>query len=472
MPPQIALLICIIFILYLFWADLKEIDGPSNALWIPLIWMFLSGSRYVSQWLELRSSFEPQARYLDGSPVDRAVFMILIVAGVCVLFRRRLKWTELFIKNNWIWLYFLFGLISIIWSDYPFVSFKRWVKALGNVVMALIILTEQRPYVAIGAILRRLAFLWVPLSVILIKYYPDLGRTYHRWSYEPMFIGVATQKNELGQICLISGIYFFWSLLLKKKEEVKRDRRQTFIVSIVFLSMIVWLLYLANSATSLACLISSTGILLISSQASMVKQPQRILTLVISAAAIFGVLDLLFGVKDIVIVMLGRSVDLTTRVPMWEGLLEMANNPVLGAGFESFWLGDRIKLLWEKYGPLIQAHNGYLEIYLNLGIIGLAILIGAILSGLFKIRKDLVNDYRNAMLIFCLIIVVAIYNWTEATFYGVSNMWLLLLLSIVKTPSGAYVKDTYAGLLKHFGKNNWKIRLKLRKQKFRIKELR
>ena len=48
--------------------------------------------------------------------------------------------------------------MSIAWTDEPFVLFKRWIKDLGNPIMALVILTEQRPYEAVGAILRRLGF--------------------------------------------------------------------------------------------------------------------------------------------------------------------------------------------------------------------------------------------------------------------------------------------------------------------------
>jgi len=46
----------------------------------------------------------------------------------------------------------------------------------------------------------------------------------------------------------------------------------------------------------------------------------------------------------------------------------MRVNPWIGAGFESFWLGPRLNKLWAQYNFMPnQAHNGYIEIYLNLG---------------------------------------------------------------------------------------------------------
>ena len=70
--------------------------------------------------------------------------------------------------------------MSIGWSDYPDVAFKRWIKSLGDFVMVLIILTDRDRYAAIKRALTWTAFLLMPLSVLFIKFYPDLGRGYHR----------------------------------------------------------------------------------------------------------------------------------------------------------------------------------------------------------------------------------------------------------------------------------------------------
>ena len=107
--------------------------------------------------------------YAEGSPVDRAVFFSLIAAAVYVLSQRKIDWRRLLVQNKWIALYFLFCLSSIAWTDEPFVLFKRWVKDLGNPIMVLVILSEDRPYLAVGVILRRLAFLLLPLSVLFIR---------------------------------------------------------------------------------------------------------------------------------------------------------------------------------------------------------------------------------------------------------------------------------------------------------------
>jgi O-antigen ligase len=62
----------------------------------------------------------------------------------------------------------------------------------------------------------------------------------------------------------------------------------------------------------------------------------------------------------------------------------MQANPVLGAGYECFWLGPRLLRVWQQFGGLNEAHNGYLEVYLNLGI-----------AGLFLLSVFLIASYRT-----------------------------------------------------------------------------
>ncbi len=440
MPGQLALLICILTICYLLWMDRHNSRFVSKAIWIPFIWIFLAGSRYASEWFNLRSPIFSSYSIEEGSPVDRFVFTILILAGLIILVRRRLGWKKIFTQNSLIWLFFIFGAIScFLWSDYPLVSFKRLLKDLGNVVMVLVILTEDRPYLAFGIILRRLAFVLLPFSILFIKYYPDLGRAYHMG--QPMFTGVATQKNGLGQLCFLAGMYFSWNLIFDHKKLLRSGYMIHYSTYLIMLPMIAWLTYRANSATSTTCLIVAVSLFIIGSHSSMIENPKRILRLSIASAVIFFQMEYFFDIKNTIIVLLGRSPDLTTRMPMWNDLLTMVKNPILGFGFESFWLGERQVSMIENWGVSGQAHNGYLEMYLNLGLIGLLFMTGWIFSGIKNVNRFLDINYPVGLLRFSLIVTVALYNYTEVTFHGVSNMWIVFMIGIMNIPPG-YMSST------------------------------
>jgi len=429
MLSRLAAALCILTILYLFRKDLAKCDGPSNALWVPLTWMFLAGSRYVSSWLNLGTPLQSADAYTEGSSVDAVVFFSLIVAAVGVLSRRNIDWHLVLLRNKLIWVYFLYCGVSIVWSDIAFVSFKRWIKELGNPIMALVILTEDRPYEAVGVLLRRLAFLLLPLSILFIRYYPDLGRSY--WQGQPMFTGVAHQKNGLGQLCLVSGIYFSWNFFLNRKERLAFGNRDN-IIDIVFLLMLAYLLHMAQSATSTACSVVAVGLFYTGRLKAIVHEPTRIIYFGIIIVSLFLFLNWLIDVKGFVIGLLGRDTDLTSRVPIWQMLKGMVTNPLVGTGFMSFWGGHRLEILWGRVGAtIIQAHNGYLEQYLNLGFIGVAFIIGIMVTGLLKVRNHLYLDYPSALLRLCFIVCAALYNYTEASFYGINNMWILLLLGSI-----------------------------------------
>ena len=101
----------------------------------------------------------------------------------------------------------------------------------------------------------------------------------------------------------------------------------------------------------------------------------RITAYLFTALIIVVPADLIFGLHDQIIHFLGRNSSLTGRTEIWDILLHWDINPVFGQGFESFWLGDRPdKIAQMEPGLNInEAHNGYLETYLNIGLLGLAI---------------------------------------------------------------------------------------------------
>lgn len=435
MPKIIATIICIILIAFLFSIDRKRGDGVSKAIWIPFIWIVFAASREFSFWLNYFfgiGSFYGTIE--EGNPYERTFHSILIVLGCLVLAKRKMNWLVLLKNNVWIWLYFIFAAVSIYWSDYPYVSFKRWFKTMGTVIMVLVILTELRPYEAIGFILRRMAFVLLPLSALFIRFYPDLGRSYTH-SGGSMFHGVAGQKNGLGMLCLISGIYFTWNVLMNSKRDIASGKQLHILIYFIIVPLIAWLLLTANSATSLACLIIAIFLFLAARQPIVAKKPDRIMIFGLVCVVLIGILEWIFGVTDTLIALLGRRTDLTTRVPMWQELLTMAKYPISGYGFESFWLGERQALMIEHWSIDRQAHNGYLDMYLNLGFIGLFFVLVWMLSGLRKVHHYFSVDYQNAMLRFCFIIIFAFYSWTESVFHLTSVMWTLMLIGIMDGPT-------------------------------------
>ncbi|MCX7900424.1 MAG: O-antigen ligase family protein, partial [Methylocystis sp.] len=402
--------LCLLFILFLFWTERARTYHPSWAIVIPIAWMFLAGSRWASSWLNLGPEFASPTDYSEGSPIDAAVFLALIILGIGALTTRKIAWSEVFAKNSIIVLYFLFCLASVAWTDEPYVLFKRWVKDLGNPVAALVILTERRPYEALATVLRRLSFLFLPLSILFIRYFPELGRAY-RPDGSPMFTGVGHQKNDLGLICLLAGLYVVWASLRSLRESGDDATLTNRSILAATGLMATYLLYLSNSQTSLVCLIVATVILLLGNLPGFRRRPDLLFAIIGAAGVVLWALQELFDIKTALLALLGRDPSLTNRVGVWEILQNFTVNPIIGAGFMSFWTGARMDEIWRRVGATIaQAHNGYLEQYLNLGYVGLALVLAVIVSGFVHARRQMADGNSDALIRFVIIICAVVYN--------------------------------------------------------------
>jgi O-antigen ligase len=142
------------------------------------------------------------------------------------------------------------------------------------------------------------------------------------------------------------------------------------------------------------------------------------------------------GISGLIIESLGRDPDLTTRVPLWKTLLVLETNPLIGVGYESFWSGERLVHVWRHFPGVMQAHNGYLDLYLNVGLVGLLLLLVSIISGFVSTVRQLDHDYAISLLRIAFIVVVVMYNWTEATLKPVSNIVIILLWGILNVSGG------------------------------------
>jgi O-antigen ligase len=439
MPPKVATAIFVVGILGLILLERKREERVSPALWIPLIWIFIGASRAVAQWLGLAPIVDdPEQQMLEGSPVDRNVALALLLLGLGVVLARARKFTGLLSKNWPLWLFVLYALLSTQWSEFPFVAFKRWTKTLGNIIMVLVILTDPRPLAAVRWVTSRAAFLLIPLSVLFVKFYPDLGRSYSIWTWTPFFQGVATGKNGLGVICFVFGLASLWRILGVLRSAEPRRAMRIWLAHGAVLVMALWLFSIADSMTSLVCFVAGGLVIEITQRLGMATRPTLVYALTASIVLLTTVI-LFFGVGAGVLEAMGRNPSLTGRTEIWSLAQSLVTNPVLGAGFESFWLGKRMEVFRQAYYfALNQAHNGYLETYLNLGWVGVGLLSFLILWGFRNVVRSMRNEPELGHLKLAYFVTALLYNMTEAALKVTHPVYIVFLLAItvvVQKPS-------------------------------------
>jgi O-antigen ligase len=434
MLPIIASIIFVTGILGLLYLDREETAQMSKALWIPAVWLFLMSSRAVSFWItlppDLRLGSRPED-YMEGSPIDRAVYMFLLLAGLAVLVARSARVGALLRKNAAIILYFSFCAISTLWSDFPFVTFKHWTKAIGDLGMVLIILTEPDPLATLKRLFTRLGFLIFPLSILFIKYYPDMGRCLtNSWKLEP--IGVTTQKNQLGMDCMVYGVVFLCMLRSVYRDRECPGRRRRLLAYGTIIAMIIWCLYTCQSMTSITGLAAAAGVMWLTG--GKLRKPAAVHLLVLVVLAI-PIAALFFDPGGGMVAELGKDPTLTGRRVTWGLLLSMHTNPWVGTGFESFWLGPRLvwlRKIYVNFG-INEAHNGWIEMYLNLGWAGITLIALLVLTGYRRVIAAWREDRERGSFLLGLFLPILFESLTEAAFRMMYLAWFVLLLVIIVT---------------------------------------
>ena len=191
--------------------------------------------------------------------------------------------------DNWpIILYFCYGLISVIWSDYPDVSLKRWIKATGDIVMALIVVTDAQPVVALRRLFSRVGFILLPLSLLFIKYYPYLGRKYNAWTGEQSNTGVTTDKNLLGVTTYVLTLGALWQVIRLWRESSLPNRSRQLVAQCTMLGFGIWILFTSNSATSLSCFMLAAFIMLVTGLPRIRGRPAAVHAMVLTLVLLGG----------------------------------------------------------------------------------------------------------------------------------------------------------------------------------------
>jgi O-antigen ligase len=397
--------------------------------------MFFICSRQPGQWLRIAGLPVLGGSVEEGNPLDGTVYLVLTLAGLYVLIRRRVSFSEFVRSNQWLLVFVLYCFVAIFWSDFPVSSFKRWIKIIAHPIMVLVIFSEPNPMEALLTLFKRVAYVVFPVSILWIKYYPALGRTALEWG-EMGNCGISTGKNMMGGICLIFGLFFLWHFLQVLRTEKGVTRRNELLLTAFLFWMSGYCLLKVHSATNNICLL--LGIAIIALLGLRTLNMRLVGAYAAAAAVILVIAQVTFDIYGKIVDVSGHGSTIEGRGRLWDTLLETDTNPIFGTGFESYWLGERLQKLWdipEFWWRPTQAHNGYLEIYLNLGVVGLFILIAFILATFYKCRRELLRNFEWGRFRMSCLVAILVHNWTEAGFKGLSLFFFTFFIIAIDYPA-------------------------------------
>jgi exopolysaccharide production protein ExoQ len=246
---------------------------------------------------------------------------------------------------------------------------------------------------------------------------------------------VATSKNTLGATCLCLGLGALWRFVTAYQDQKSFGRTRRMIARGAILLMALWLLYITNSMTALSSFLMAGTLLIVSYSRAIMRRPAIVHCLIAVMLAV-SLSILFFGGSPDTLKTLGRDPTLTDRTDIWAAALRLVQNPFLGTGFESFWLGSRLDTIWDLFWfhPM-QAHNGYLETFLNLGWAGVILLGVVLISGYRTSMRFWRSNLPDGNLKLAFLLAGLVFNFTEAAFFRIqATVSLFFLLAIIRVP--------------------------------------
>lgn len=310
--------------------------------------------------LLLASESEP-----DGNPILRALW--LPVYGIVILLG--LIHIRRFISMSWqmpiLMVLLLLIAASVFWSIDQALTARR-VIAAGMTTFFGLYLASRYNWRELLTLFGLIWLFLAALSYVIVLAMPAIGLE-PSGEYAGAWRGLWFQKNTLGGHMSRSAFLFAFLIL------TGTDLRKVWIAGLI---LSLGLVVLSVSKTSLVGVLLGFSIL---AGAMIMKRGARIALVLTWFGVTFAGIFVSIAVfqPELIFAALGRDATLTGRTDIWAALAHViADRPWLGHGYGAFWAPDsaeadfvREQVQWAA--P--TAHNGWLETWLSVGLVGLVV---------------------------------------------------------------------------------------------------
>lgn len=374
---------------------------------------------------------------------NQLVFSALFVLASISLIPKRKELIKICKSEKFMSLFLGWCLLSLLWSDFSFVSFKRLFQIFTTVVVFAAGLVHSRSTEDIINYFEYILGAYLILSIISVIFIPGAMD-----SKNLAWRGLEMSKNHLGQVSLVNLIFWLHDF------HVRRGMAKKIAALMVLISFV--LLFGSESATAIITfvIISCSWLLITIDESLRHLNIGRMFFFLTTATAVVIVTLVVWLQPDFIIAIptyFGKDITFTGRTELWAEMLEqIKNHLVIGCGFAGFWVMENVDLmnLYEKFVWLPrQAHNGYLDLLNETGIIGLSIFVAMMvhyLKTLICFNKPHFWKY--------FIIAALIINLQETVLFrqniitGVLFIFAYLVLFWEKVQQGATVKTGHVYL--------------------------
>jgi exopolysaccharide production protein ExoQ len=368
---------------------------------------------------------------LESRTENRIFWPALAAISVALAVRYKSRLGRLALPPNMICLlaYAGFAGASVSWAFKPELSLIRFVQeAMVLTAIVLPALLAVRTADILRGVFLCFAFAAVVNVLLIPGGYVSLAR-YGSTIVDIGYQGYFSGKNLLGEFAAIA-------FLLSLHEMLYPGRRRALGVIIAVIAPVLLVLSNSKTALGLALLVPFLAGLTLFIGRKLRVSPATIL---ISITLCYVVASTLSGynINRLAYLLTGDS-SFTGRTTIWSfAEAEIARGPLLGWGYQSFWLvgPDAPSIVdatgWIKMMP--NSHNGYYDTMLELGYVGLALLLSFIFTTLHVIGRVADHDRARGWLLFSVALFIVIYNFLETLWLRAFDMlWVVFVIVAVE----------------------------------------
>jgi O-antigen ligase len=358
-----------------------------------------------------------------GNIKFQAATLTVYAIGLLYLLAERVRLPKLMI-GNWALLVLTgYALFSSLWSYYPDATFRRGFALVLTTTFAFYLVLRFTPR-ELFRLLAVALFLGALLSLVLVILYP--GYMIHHDALAGSWRGSFGHKNRLGRMMALAVVVF---CLLMMERGGKID-----LFNWAGLGLCSFMLAMSQSRTAWI----TTAILLLMIPVLRFLRGARLpMSLRVGSLLILGFCTVMATTHFLLVGLeaLGRDLTFSGRTTIWTHAIHAGmEHAMLGAGFRSFWTPEGASYVYARlWGVIGNGHNGYLDVWLELGFIGLGLFGIMFLTAVSRSYSRLIRSTDMAGLFYPLLMIYAmIYSFTEKFLLEQSELtWVLIMASLI-----------------------------------------
>jgi exopolysaccharide production protein ExoQ len=357
---------------------------------------------------------------------ENAAMSVLVFGLLLVVLFPRLKAVLAMARRHKVFVILAgWAAVSCLWSQFPVVTLMWAPIAALNVVLAFYLYRRFSPEQQLQLLLG-LGWLCLILNIVLSMFFPQYGLDYE--VAKVAWRGMCSTKN----LCSMTTSFLLPAAFYAPAKSVFAK-----VSRVVYVGLSILVIFMTQSATGEIGLAALLAFVAAMGPILRLRNRDRSIALVLGATTVLALVVTFLAAGKQILLLLNRDPTLTGRTEIWESIIPaIMQHPILGYGYQAFWRGYQgasANIALSNGWAVSSAHNSFLQIGLDLGLVGMALVAYTIVIALrnsFLCLRTVKSPYLTWCT--CIVLITIVTTADEvALMVPNSPVWLIYMLACI-----------------------------------------